>query len=277
MPQQIYMIKAPNGSVIVPAFNEPGAILKVGLTSIMIQTFRDFECTVVDESGQPELARLCESIYPRDAQFRDQHLAQGLRLPGGLNLTISMARGELLARFDSDNVCFPERQAIKVGFMDDNPDDGVVGSRLEFIDEKGFPTAVRQYPQSVAVIARKLQFTTALAYSTGVYRASAPKSTKAYNPYFRYSEDLNLSLCRLKKGIIFSNLPDVLLKYRQTHPKRHLNHWKFNLRARVRNFAPNFIFWRLAGIACAGTWSAPSHLSKRRPSVFSFLKFVNEQ
>lgn len=249
------MIKAPKVSVIVPAFNEPFGILEESLTSLMHQTFDDFECIVVDESTKPELAQACERICARDSRFRYVHPANRLGLPGSLNLAISMARGELLARFDSDDVCLPERLAVQVTFMDNNSEVGVVGAGLEIIDENGLPTAVRHYPQSFAEIARKLQFTTSLAHPTVIYRASIPKSHGAYDPSFRYSEDLDLWLRWLNKGIVFANVPNVLVKYRQAQTQRHRNHWRFNLRARVRNFAPSFLFRRLAGIAFIGTWS----------------------
>ena len=263
------MIRVPKVSVIVPAFNEPVETLEESLTSVMGQTFGDFECIVVDESTQPELAQACECICARDARFRYVHPAERLGLPGSLNLAISMARGELLARFDSDDVCLPERLAVQVAFMDNHSEVGVVGAGLEIIDENGLPTAVRHYPQSFAEIARKLQFTTSLAHPTVVYRASIAHSHGAYDPTFRYSEDLDLWLRWLNKGIVFANVPDVLVKYRQVQTQRHRNHWRFNLRARIRNFAPSFLFRRLAGIACIGTWSVlPPFIQEM---VFRFL------
>lgn len=263
------MIRVPKVSVIVPAFNEPVEILEESLTSLMNQTFGDFECIVVDESTQPELAQACERICARDSRFRYVHPAQRLGLPGSLNLAISMARGELLARFDSDDVCLSERLAVQVSFMDKHSEVGVVGAGLEIINENGLPTAVRHYPQSFAEIARKLQFTTSLAHPTVVYRASIVKSHGAYDTSFRYSEDLDLWLRWLNKGVIFANVPDVLVKYRQTQTQRNRNHWRFNLRARLRNFAPSLLFLRLAGIACIGTWSVlPPFLQE---IVFRFL------
>jgi glycosyltransferase involved in cell wall biosynthesis len=249
------MAKTPKVSVIVPVFNESVETLEESLLSLMNQTFSDFECVVVDESTQPESAQACERICARDARFRYVHPTQRLGLPGSLNLAISMARGELLARFDSDDVCLPERLAVQASFMDTHPEVGVVGAGLELIDEKGSPTAVRRYPQSFAEIARKLQFTTTLAHPAVMYRASVAKAHGTYDPSYRYSEDLDLWLRWLNKGIVFANVPDVLVKYRQAQTRRHRNHWKFNLRARIRNFAPRFFFRRLAGIACIGTWS----------------------
>lgn len=249
------MIKQPKVSLIVPAFNESVDILDESLSSLMTQTFADFECIVVDESTRPESAQACESICARDARFRYVHPAKRLGLPDSLNLAISMARGELLARFDSDDVCAPERLAIQVAFMDSHPEVGVVGGGLEIIDEKGCLTAMRKYPQSFLDIARQMQFTTALAHPTVVYRATVARAHGAYDPCYRYSEDLDLWLRWLNRGIVFANVPDVLVRYRQVQMRRHRDHWNFNLRARVHNFALRFFFRRLAGIACIAAWS----------------------
>ena len=63
---------------------------------------------------------ICES----DGRFHYVHPTQRLGLSSSLNLAISMARGELLARFDSDDVCAPERLAIQVAFLEKlTPDD----------------------------------------------------------------------------------------------------------------------------------------------------------
>lgn len=242
-------------TLLVPAFNEPEDILEQSLSSVMAQTFTDFECIVVDESTRPEAAQACERICARDPRFRYVHPTERLGLPGSLNLAISMARSPLLARFDSDDVCLPDRLAVQVAFMDAHPDIGVVGAGLQLIDEAGRPTAERHYPERSEDIARKLQFTTTLAHPTVMYRADVAKRFGGYDPTFRFAEDLDLWLRWLNRGVKFANVPDVLVKYRQAQTRRHRNHWRFNLRARVRNFGPSHLLRRVAGILCIGTWS----------------------
>ena len=245
----------PKVTLLVPAFNEPEHILEESLSSVMAQTFTDFECIVVDESTRPEAALACERICARDPRFRYVHPAERLGLPGSLNLAISMARSQLLARFDSDDVCLPERLAVQVAFMEANPSIGVVGAGLQLIDESGNSTSERHYPERSNDITRKLQFTTTLAHPTVMYRTDIVKSFGGYDPSFRFAEDLDLWLRWLNCGVQFANVPDVLVKYRQAQTRRHRSHWQFNLRARVRNFGSRHFFRRVAGIICIGIWS----------------------
>lgn len=249
------MSDTPKVTLLVPVFNEPEHILEQSLSSVMAQTFTDFECIVVDESTLPEAAQACERICSRDPRFRYVHPTERLGLPGSLNLAISMARSQLLARFDSDDVCLPERLAVQVAFMDAHPSIGVVGACLQLIDESGRPTSERHYPERSEDIARKLQFTTTLAHPTVMYRADVTKHFGCYDPSFRFAEDLDLWLRWLNCGVKFANVPDVLVKYRQAQTRRHRKHWRFNLRARVRNFGPSHLIRRVAGIVCIGAWS----------------------
>lgn len=263
------MANTPKVTLLVPAFNEPEHILEQSLSSVMEQTFTDFECIVVDESTRPEAAQACRRICARDPRFHYIHPTERLGLPGSLNLAISLARAPLLARFDSDDVCLPERLAIQVAFMDAHPDVGVVGAGLQLIDEAGRPTAERHYPECSEDIARKLQFTTTLAHPTVMYRADIAKRFGSYDPTFRFAEDLDLWLRWLNRGVKFANVPNVLVKYRQAQTRRHPNHWRFNLRARVRNFGSSHLLRRIAGIACIGTWSIlPAPVQE---SVFRFM------
>jgi hypothetical protein len=60
----------------------------------------------------------------------------------------------------------------------------------------------------------------------------------------------------LNHGVVFANIPQVLVRYRQKNTRRDTRHWRFNLRARVRNFAAQHIFRRITGIACIAVWTA---------------------
>lgn len=75
------MADTPKVTLLVPAFNEPEDILEQSLSSVMAQTFTDFECIVVDESTRPEAAQACERICARDPRFRYVHPTERLGLP----------------------------------------------------------------------------------------------------------------------------------------------------------------------------------------------------
>ena len=248
------MNASPRVSFIVPAFNEQPAVLRESIESVRVQTFADFECIVVDESTDAELAQACRELCAADPRFIYVHPERRLGLAGSLNLALERARGELIARFDSDDVCMPERLALQVAFMDRHPGVAVLGGGIEVIDDDGRTLAFRHYPRTHPAIERGMQLTSTVAHPTVMFRREAAITHGAYDASFRFSEDLDVWLRWQNAGLKFANLPEVLVKYRQKSTSRRALHWRFNLRARVKNFGSRYAARRTLGIVAIGTW-----------------------
>jgi glycosyltransferase involved in cell wall biosynthesis len=250
------MSPTPRVSLIVPAFNEMPHVVRVSLASLRAQTFADFECIVIDESTDEHSARVCRECCDQDSRFIYIRPPTRLGLPGSLNLGVERSRGELIARFDSDDLCSPDRLALQVAFLDAHPDVAVVGGALEVIGETEETLAFRDYPLIHSAIARGIHLTNTIAHPTAMFRRTVFTALGGYNATFRFSEDLDLWLRWLNAGVVFANLPDILVRYRQKHTRRNSKHWRYNLRARVRNFAGTYALLRLTGIVLIALWSA---------------------
>jgi glycosyltransferase involved in cell wall biosynthesis len=239
---------------VVPSFNEDPHIVRASLESIRAQIFTDFECIVVDESTRPELADACRVVCSEDPRFKYIHPNERLGLSKSLNLAISKARGQLIARFDSDDICLPERLKLQVAFLQAHPEISAVGGAMDIISTEGRLIAHRSYPQSSNEIASAMQLTNAIAHPTVMFRKEAIELYGSYNPVYRYCEDLDLWLRWMNAGLLFANLPQVLVQYRQDNTRReHLN-WRYNLRVRLSNFSCRHLIRRIIGIACIAAW-----------------------
>jgi glycosyltransferase involved in cell wall biosynthesis len=109
---------APRVSVIIPAHNTAPFIAET-LDSVFGQTFRDFEVIVIND-GSPDSAALEVALQPYIS--RVQYIRQENRgLPGARNAGIGLARGELLAFVDSDDIWMPEYLSAQVEFLDRHP------------------------------------------------------------------------------------------------------------------------------------------------------------
>ena len=245
----------PRVSFIVPSFNESHEVIRESLRSVAKQTFADFECIVVDESTDTARAQACESLCKRDSRFVYVKPKVRLGLAASLNLALGMARADWVARFDSDDVCLPERIAMQMDFLEKHPDVDVLGGGLEIMDEEGKSLAFRDYPCEHDVIARKFQFTTPLAHPTVIYRRLVVLEAGGYDPSFRFAEDLDLWLRLLNRKVRFANLPSTVVRYRQQHTRRQSLHWRFNLLARIKNFSTEMVVRRSIGIVVIGGWS----------------------
>ncbi|MBC7645245.1 MAG: glycosyltransferase [Thermoleophilia bacterium] len=242
-------------SVVVPSFNESPDIVRASLQSLREQTFTDFECIVIDESTRPELAAACQAACAIDSRFIYVHPTKRLGLSRSLNLGLDRARGELIARFDSDDLCLPDRLNLQVAYLRAHPAVSVVGGSLEIMDEDGRTEAFRHYPLEPKAVARGMHLTTTVAHPTIMFRRALVATHGSYNPAFRFSEDLDLWLRWMNAGVVFANIPQVVVRYRQKNTRRDTKHWRFNLRARVRNFAPQHLLRRLIGIGCIAVWT----------------------
>jgi glycosyltransferase involved in cell wall biosynthesis len=248
--------KPPAVSWVIPCFNEKIEILIKSLSSIKEQSFVDFECIVIDESTNQEIADFCREFCKSDPRFIYFHPEKRLGLAASLNMGIEKARGVLIARFDSDDVCRLDRLSQQVHFLNTNPAVSVLGCAIEIIDESGKLISTRVYPQNHDEIEKKFIFSSALAHPAVIFRKDLLGDAGGlYDTSFIFSEDLDLWLRLLNKGVKFANLPDPLVQYRQHHTSRHKIHWKFNIKARLSNISRPYAIRKLIGVLGIAIWS----------------------
>ena len=246
----------PMVSCVVPCFNEKIEILQKSLSSLREQSFSNFECIVIDESTNQETSEFCRQFCESDIRFAYIHPEIRLGWAASLNMGIQVANGALIARFDSDDVCRRDRLLQQVHFLDMNPTVSILGCAIEIIDEGGALIGSRVYPLNHAEIEKKFIFSSALAHPTVIFRKEILcKDGGPYDSSFKFSEDLDLWLRLLNKGVKFANLPDALVQYRQHHTSRHKNHWKFNIKARLKNISRPYAIRKLIGISGIWVWS----------------------
>jgi glycosyltransferase involved in cell wall biosynthesis len=110
--------QTPKVSVIIPAYNTAAFIAET-LNSVFGQTFQDFEVIIVND-GSPDTAELEVALQPYRDRIR--YIKQENKgLPGARNVGIGLARGELLAFVDSDDLWMPDYLLAQVEFLDAHP------------------------------------------------------------------------------------------------------------------------------------------------------------
>jgi glycosyltransferase involved in cell wall biosynthesis len=107
------MKSAPRVSVILPVFNS-ARYLHEAITSILNQTFKDFELIIIDDKSTDESLKIIKSFS--DHRIRILRNKKNLDITASLNLGIKSARGDYLARMDADDISLPERFQIQDSF-----------------------------------------------------------------------------------------------------------------------------------------------------------------
>lgn len=143
-----FEMKPANSSVdvLIPVYNAE-ATLREALESILRQTLTDIRIIVVDDGSTDGSAAILEDLRCKDPRV------QVLTKPNGgivdaLNFGLTQCSADYIARFDSDDVAFPDHLQNLRNYLDEHADCIAVGSAVEHMDEFGRPLYGLPHPGS---------------------------------------------------------------------------------------------------------------------------------
>ncbi|MBK7307243.1 MAG: glycosyltransferase [Chitinophagaceae bacterium] len=114
----------------MPAYNVAKYITKA-INSVLAQTFTDFELLIINDGSTDDTEKIVRSFSDDRIRLINQ-TNQGVA--AALNIGMLNARADLVARFDADDICLPERLMVQYNFLNDNPEYIIVGSDADYID-----------------------------------------------------------------------------------------------------------------------------------------------
>ncbi|HTI07198.1 MAG TPA: glycosyltransferase [Puia sp.] len=200
----------PKVTVLMPAYNA-GKYIAEAIRSVLGQSFTDFELLIVDDGSSDNTLGVVHSFADPRIRLLVQE-KKGISL--ALNTGLKAARGLYIARFDADDICFPERLARQVVFLDGHPAYLVTGSDAEYISENGeFLFNFRCKGHAHREILENLYQHCPFIHSAVMYRKEAILRAGGYSAYAHNFEDYLLWVQLLKWGKC-CNLPEPLIKVR---------------------------------------------------------------
>jgi hypothetical protein len=205
-------------SVLMPVKNGM-PYLPEAVESILGQTFGEFELLIINNGSTDGTVEYLKTI--RDTRLRV--LSPGsIGLARSLNVGLSRARGEYVARHDADDRSAPDRFSRQVAFLDSNPGVDVLGTCVNFVDEDGsevldsWTQTIRdqQDPaQTPEQILASMPLTCCIAHGSVMMRTAVMVNAGGYNPATVPAEDYDLWL-RLLPNHAIAKLPERLYDYR---------------------------------------------------------------
>jgi glycosyltransferase involved in cell wall biosynthesis len=148
----------PRVSVVVSHYDRQALLLEA-LDSIASQTYRDFEVIVVNDHGADSRA-IVEAFAeraaagPRPFPVRYDHRPANAGVAATRNRGVALARGELIAYLDDDDLWHPHGLAGLVGLLDARPDAGLAYGDAEICRmEPHGPGAAGWRPASTLTLA----------------------------------------------------------------------------------------------------------------------------
>ena len=200
-------------SVLMSVYNGE-RYLREAVESILGQTYTDFELIIVDDGSTDSTWQILTDYARLDSRIILTRKEKNFGLSHSLNMGLSLAQGEYVARQDADDVSLPERLATQVEFMERHPDYVLIGSGGISIDEEsrriGTFERLERYEQILEHILLDNQFT----HTAVMFRHRVVKSLGIYAENLPLAQDYDLWL-RIALRHPVMNLRHPLVKYRE--------------------------------------------------------------
>ena len=193
-------MKEPRVTVIVAAFNGE-RFLRETLESVFGQDFASFEVVFVDDGSRDGTGEIAQSFPVRYVRQENRGL------PAARNTGLALARGDLIAFLDDDDVLPSTKLSVQVRYLDEHPETGCVLGRQEWILEEGVepPPLVRD---PIFGELGGIQLVTAMI------RRRVLEELGGFDPSYRYAEDRDLFIRMREHGVEIAVLPEVVLHKR---------------------------------------------------------------
>lgn len=126
-------MKEPLVTIAIPVYNCE-RFIKQSITSVLNQTYKNFELIVTDDGSTDNTLGVLQSIHdPRLKVISD---GENRGISYRLNQQIDLAHGFYFVRMDGDDLMFPNRVEEQLKFMQNHPEIDVCGSKAVVIGDK---------------------------------------------------------------------------------------------------------------------------------------------
>jgi len=197
-------------SIILPAYNQEKFVVEA-IESILRQSLSDFELIVIDDCSNDKTFQIVSSI--NDSRIILVRNQENLGLTHTLNFGLSIAKSEIVARMDADDIAFSDRLHIQYEYLLKNPEVVAVGCWITLFKDNHDEIGVHKYPAEFECLRSEFTFNNSLPHPGVMYRKSAVEFLGGYTNDYPYAEDWDLWL-RLIRSHNISNIQQPLLYYR---------------------------------------------------------------
>jgi glycosyltransferase involved in cell wall biosynthesis len=205
-------VLAPKISIVMAAYNEEQNIGRA-IESILAQTFSDWEMIVIDDGSTDATANVVRRYAEKDGRVKLVCNESNLELSASLNKGIALARADLIARADADDINLPERLAKQYEYLLAHHEIDVLGTGAYLLDETGHRVNSFSLPLTHAELERLSFLKTHFFHPSVMMRRRFFDRAGLYNLRYPNAEDKELWLRGLRVGCRYANLSEPLIEY----------------------------------------------------------------
>lgn len=158
----------------------------------------------------------CNAYIETFKPYKIVRNSTNIGLAATLNKLIDILEDEeFVFRMDSDDICHLRRFEKQLNYMNEHRNVGIVGTAINEFRSDG-SSQIRSYQGEDSLLKKRLIKATPFAHPTVCFRKIVLKQLGGYSTQYHLNEDIELWFRAAKEGIVFANLPEVLLNYRIT-------------------------------------------------------------
>ena len=202
-------------SVIMGIYNCADT-LPEAIDSIIAQTYTDWELIMCDDASTDNtytVAKEYQEKYPEKIILIKNEVNSYLSY--SLNHCLEHVTGTFVARMDGDDVSLPDRFEKQVQYLHEHPDIQLVGTAMQWFDEKNGPTRIIYKPEHTDkwTLQKEIPF----HHATIMTYKSVYNSLKGYtvSDRTRRAQDYDLWFRFFAKGYTGDNIHEALYLVRE--------------------------------------------------------------
>lgn len=200
-------------SIIMPVYNAQ-AFLYDSLGSIIGQTYQNWELIAIDDGSKDHSFRILTSFAQKDKRIKVFKNVKNLGIGRTVNIALSKAKGNYIARQDADDISRPQRLEKQLSYLTNNPSIAILGTFMYEVSLLNGNTTKRIVPTTHKKIKKAMFITQAIQNPTVmINRKKIPASEFWFNGKISPVDELDFFL-RLLNIVSFANIPEFLITYR---------------------------------------------------------------
>ena len=181
----------------------------MSIESVVQQSFENWELIISDNGSTDGSLDFCNSVS--DSRIRVVSHTGPQTIADSLNFGVSLAKGSLVARIDSDDVAHPTRLSKQVSLLETDPEIGLVGSWMTVFGKR---KTQWEYPVHNADVQLAMLFGNPFGHPAVMFRKNWDQGEVGYyDPKYDLAEDYEL-WARMSRQWKCVNIPEPLTGYR---------------------------------------------------------------
>jgi glycosyltransferase involved in cell wall biosynthesis len=209
----------PRAAVLLPA-RDAASTVRAAAVSILRQTFRDLSLVVVDDGSRDRTPSILARLAERDRRVVLVR-GEGEGIARALGRGLRRCDAEVVFRMDADDVAHPRRIEVQLAALAADPSLAALGSRVRLFPRGEVAGGMARYAAwlnalvTPELVARDLLVEAPLVHPAAAVRRRVLEEAGGWRDG-DFPEDYDLWLRLAENGHRLSNVPEVLLDWRES-------------------------------------------------------------